>query len=200
MPANVLIATLAHVWRTLEPLQHPMALMGGMAVAAWGYLRATRDVDLLLKIESADLERLLDRLRAAGLRPKQQPPVLALGPLRLLQLLYTPPGEFVDVQIDLLLAESAYHREALARRVAIEVPGVEGALSILSCEDLILHKLLAGRILDRADVAALLRQNRAALDLAYLLRWTHQLALTLELSEAWEQAFPGVPLPSGDPA
>jgi hypothetical protein len=38
-------------------------------------------------------------------------------------------------------------------------------LDVLTCEDLIVHKLLAGRLVDRADAATLLRVNRADLDI-----------------------------------
>jgi len=62
---------------------------------------------------------------------------------------------------------------------------------VTACEDLILHKLLAGRLLDRADAAVLLRANRADLNLEYLLAWTITLSLGDELAQVWEEAFPG---------
>ncbi len=191
MPASPIITALEHVWRTVVDLRCPVAVMGGIAVAAWGHARATRDVDLLIGIDAAQLDVLLQRLAGTGVRAKHQPPVVTLGPLRLVQLLYEPPGTFVDVQIDFLLAESAYHRTALSRRVALDLPGVAVEIFALTCEDLILHKLLAGRILDRSDVAALLRQNRTSLDRAYLLHWARELKLNKDLSEVWEGAFAG---------
>jgi len=48
MPAEPLLRALRHVWVTLEPLGLPMAVMGGIAVAASKHVRATQDVDLLL--------------------------------------------------------------------------------------------------------------------------------------------------------
>ena len=65
----------------------------------------------------------------------------------------------------------------------------------LACEDLILHKLLAGCLLDRADAAMLLRANRTDLNLEYLLGWTTTLSLRAELAEVWEEAFPGEAMP-----
>jgi len=117
--------------------------------------------------------------------------VLPLGSFQLIQFLYEPEGAYMDLQIDLLLADSDYHREALARRVSIQLANLDVQIAILACEDLIVHKLLAGRIIDRADAAALLRANRAALDLAYLLRWTKALSLGKNLAEVWDEAFPG---------
>jgi hypothetical protein len=60
---------------------------------------------------------------------------------------------------------------------------------------LILHKLLAGRLIDRVDAAALLRANRPAVDLAYLLRWAEELDVMGDLAETWSEAFPGERLP-----
>src|SRR5207248_1452514 len=102
---------------------------------------------------------------------------------------------FVEIQIDLLLGDSAYHHAALSRRMPLELPGLSLEVFTLACEDLILHKLLAGRLLDRADVGALLRQNRAALDLVYLFHWAHNLAVDKQLARVWRQAFPGEALP-----
>lgn len=58
-----------------------------------------------------------------------------------------------------------------------------------------LHKLLAGRILDRVDAAALLRANRSLLDFDYLMRWSGRLSLTAVLAEVWNDAFPTEPFP-----
>ena len=195
MAAEVLLKALKHVWVSLEPLQAPMAVMGGLALAAWRHVRATRDVDLLIGVSEDDLGLLLSTLTSAGLRPKHQPPWISVGSLQILQLLYEPPGAYLDLQVDLLLAQSEYHRQALARRVAHPSGHLDVDLDVLACEDLIVHKLLAGRLVDRADAAMLLRANRADLDLEYLLSWTTSLSLGAELAQVWEEAFPGEPIP-----
>jgi hypothetical protein len=70
----------------------------------------------------------------------------------------------------------------------------EREIAVMSCEDLIIHKLLAGRIIDSADVAALLRANRAGLDLAYLKGWLGQRNLLPQLETIWHEKFPSEPL------
>jgi len=193
--AEVVLKALRHVWVSLEPLHAPMAVMGGLALAAWRHVRATHDVDLLIGVSEADLGPLLSTLTSAGLRPKRQPPWTSLGSLQILQLLYEPPGTYLDLQVDLLLAQSEYHRQALARRVPTRLASLDLDLYVLACEDLILHKLLAGRLLDRVDAAMLLRANRADLNLEYLLGWTTTLSLGAELAPVWEEAFPGEAIP-----
>jgi hypothetical protein len=195
MASNVLLAALKHVWTTLAPLRLPMAVMGGVALAVWQYVRATRDVDLLLSLGNTDPGLVMARLAAANIHPKRQPPLVPLGSLQVAQLSYEPAGAFVDVQVDLLLAGSDYHRQALTRRVPVHLPDLGMEIHVLGCEDLILHKLLAGRMIDRADAAALLRLNRGSLDLGYLHKEVAALGLRAEFGEAWRQAFPEEPVP-----
>lgn len=107
--------------------------------------------------------------------------------------MYEPPGALMDLNVDLLLADCIYQRQALDRRVPEELAGLN--LFILACEDLILHKLLAGRMIDRADCVALLRLQRAELDWAYLKNWAARLAVSDGLAEAWAEAFPGEQAP-----
>ena len=79
----------------------------------------------------------------------------------------------------------------MQRRIPVQLPDLDVQVAVLTCEDLILHKLLAGRIIDRADAAALLRANRESLDLGYLRRWATQTGTPPELTEVWGEAFPG---------
>jgi hypothetical protein len=183
------LQALRHVWLAIAPLDLPVAVVGGIALAAWKHVRATRDIDILLGIGEEDLDRVLQRLLAAGVRPKRTPPVTSLGRLELVQLLYEPPEAFMDLQVDLLLADSPYHRVALARRVRTVLPDLDVEIAVLACEDLILHKLLAGRIIDLADTVALLRANHQTLELEYLNRWATSLEIDRELADVWKEAF-----------
>ena len=195
MAGNLVLGALRHVWSILSASKCPMALMGGLALATWQRVRATRDVDILINLAKTDLHSLLGTLASDGIKPKRQPPIFTLGDLRMVELEYQAQGVFVPIQIDLLLADSAYHAAALARRVTTRLPDLDIDVSVLTCEDLVLHKLLAGRIVDRADVIALLQLNRATLDLAYLKKWIKDLNLDRDFTEVWKQAFPNENLP-----
>ena len=91
--------------------------MGGLSLSFWKHVRSTQDVDLLIDPGTAGVEAILEVLQQARVRTKRQPPVIDLGSVRIVQLLYEPKDAFMEIQIDLLLAESTFHREALARRV-----------------------------------------------------------------------------------
>lgn len=196
MAGETVRAILNHVWSALEPLGFPCALMGGAALAVWNHPRATRDVDLLIGINSDDIDRVIAQLGAAGCRPKSDPPLTTIGALHFAQFLYTPPGEFYDAQFDLWLADNDLHKSAISRRVRREIAGVSRPIYVLNCDDLILFKLVAGRMIDRADVAILLRENRGEIDFDYLNGWLERLDLEHAFAEVWREAFPGEEPPS----
>jgi hypothetical protein len=188
MAAAVVLQALEHVWSSLAPLKVPMAVSGGLALAVWQHVRATRDVDLLLGVSEKQFARIHKALNAAGIKPKHKASPVPLGNLQVHQFQYEPPGAFLD----LLLSDSSYHQTALARSVEVKLSSLEGKVFVLACEDLIIQKLLAGRVIDKADVTALLRANRNSLDMNYLRHWCKELDLDRELAIAWEAAFPGV--------
>lgn len=195
MATNAALATLDRLWSVLEPLGKPLAVMGGISLASWGRIRATRDVDVLMAVEPEAVNATIALLRQHGFKPKKHPPIATVGEHRFVQFLYTPPDEFYEVQVDLLLAETALQKSAISRRVQASLPGVARPVDVLNCEDLILFKLIAGRIIDRADAAMLLRENRDAIDFPYLNAWIGDLKLHAEYAEIWEEAFPGETLP-----
>jgi hypothetical protein len=192
MASEILIKALQVIWNALQSMNVPAVVTGGLAMSAWKYARSTRDVDLLIGVELQRSDKILSQLLSMGIRPKQTPPVISLGRLNIIQLLYEPPEAFMEVQIDLLLAESEYYRTALERRIPMRLPDVPLDIAILTCEDLILHKLLAGRFIDRADVAALLKYNISSLNQDYLAHWANQLQLTAELAAIFIEILPSV--------
>ena len=73
----------------------------------------------------------------------------------------------------------------------VKIPIIDREIAVISCEDMIILKLLAGRIVDRADAATLLRKKRERVDEKYLLKWINAHALRFQLAEIWDDAFPG---------
>jgi len=196
MAGETVLRALRHVWLVLRSLNVPAAVVGGLGMAVWKHVRATQDIDLLIAVGADDVGWLLERLAAARIRPRSDLPPISLGQLEVIRLLYEPPETFLEIEIDLLIAKSEYYQRALRRRVAAQLPDLEVEIAVLTCEDAILQKLQAGRIIDRADAAALLRANRESLDVDYILAWTDRLALAVDLAEIWNEAFPGEPLPA----
>jgi hypothetical protein len=195
MASEALRSVLNLVWGTIQPLGQPCALMGGLALAVWSHARFTRDVDLLLGIDRTEIDTVVNQLVSRGCRPKRVPPLLTVGDHSFLQFFYNPPDEFYEIQFDLLLAETPLQKSALSRCIEQGIEGVDRPVSVLSCEDLILFKLVSGRIIDRADAAMLLRENVDDLDLQYLGDWIGRLDLGKDFQEIWAEALPARELP-----
>jgi hypothetical protein len=85
------------------------------------------------------------------------------------------------VPVDVFLSGSEYQRTAFARRRRHETD--LGPLWLISVEDLLLHKLIADRPRDRADVADLLLVA-GSLDETYLRRWAERLGVLERLEKA----------------
>jgi hypothetical protein len=196
MPADVILATLRHLCETLRRLQIPCALMGGLALATWKHPRFTKDVDLLVAPGDANTDDLVRSLIDAGFRAKRAKPLAKIDEAEFLQVFYEPEDSFVEVQIDLLLVRTTYQQEAIRRRTPADSTELGFEIDVLACEDLIVLKLLAGRMIDLADCHALLRANRSSLDVEYVARWLDQLGLRAEFEQAWKEAFPGEQVPA----
>jgi hypothetical protein len=199
MLGDMVTAALRKAWETASELQLPVAIIGGIALTVWRHPRNTRDVDLLIDSSKTDPDSLVRSMQERGFRPMRFPALVNVGTARFIEMLYTPPGTFVDIKVDLQLAESEYQRTALMRRTLFDLPEHKLRIEAISCEDLILHKLLAERMIDRADVVALLRANATSLDWTYLAEWLPKLTLQQIWSDCWREAFPGEPDPLADP-
>ena len=197
MPPEAVLETLRLVWTTLQSLDIPAAVMGGLALTAWKRARFTKDVDLLIALSEQEAKIALGQLLAMGIRSKGSESLIRLPDgTRFLQLVSDVPDALLDIQVDLLLANSDFHREAIERRVTLPESELGFSIDVVSCEDLIVLKLMAGRILDRVDAGELMKANREALELGYLTGWVQRLRLEKPFAEAWGDVFPGSSLPS----
>jgi predicted nucleotidyltransferase len=150
--------------RLMERARISYAIIGGYAVAAWGEMRATRDVDLLCGVQ--DLGNLKSALKAAGYSFEHR------------------TGDADDpisdvIRIDVGSAESAYEMDILAgirgapsgllrRSRTVPFSGME--LKVAAPEDMIVLKLLGGSALDVQDARGILRLQREAVDRELLRR------------------------------
>ncbi len=156
--------------------EHECVLVGGLAVGAHGYVRATADVDFVVR----DLDAASKRLRERGLPVKR-----FRGDFTCLK------GMIGDIRFDVLppLVPISWDR-------AISVSLGEGvSIRVVDLEGLIRLKLKAGGPKDLMDVAGLIllhpaHQERAQeLAVAYRIRdkldiWLHDPRLKAELAEA----------------
>lgn len=155
--------------RILDALSIRWALIGALAANRYrNSPRLTQDVDLLLANRGPD-GALLAALTASGWTVRS-----ATAEGDLLRLRHAEFGA-----ADVLIAGTEYQQLALMRARTESMLGGQ-AVPVLTVEDVIIHKLIAARSQDIADVEAIIAA-RAPLDAGYLQQW---LAFW-EVSELW---------------
>ena len=154
--------------------------IGGLAVQRWGEPRHTRDVDLTLLTgfgaEGAYVARLLERLPGRV----DDPGGFALRAR--VVLLRNSDGVPLDVALGALPFETrSVHRSSVWR-----VPGVD-PLRTCGAEDLVVHKVFAGRDRDWADVRGIVDRQGARLDWELIESEPRLLLELKETPEAWDR-------------
>ena len=169
------------------PPPSPYCLIGAMAVNAWGRVRTTQDIDLLILAQEPTQADLIETLLAHGFQRddtwSEQNPFAKDGVLRLIHPSY--PG----IPLDLLFARDPHAQATLSRRQSLTLLGI--SLWMCSPEDLILLKLKASRPHDFEDALGIVKNPHLQLDLAYLRSWADRLGLQGELHYVLQAASAG---------
>ena len=156
----------------LDSRSIPYLIIGGQAVLVHGEPRLTRDIDVTLGIDVDRLHELLAIVTSAGWSVLTQSPDEFARQTRVLPCEAPESG----VRIDFIFSDSAYEREAMTRPTRLTVGCAE--VRFASPEDLIIHKVVAGRPRDIEDVRSVMLKN-PQLDAAYIRRWLGQLGTAL---------------------
>jgi predicted nucleotidyltransferase len=128
-------------------------VLGGYAMAAHGFPRYTKDLDIFYNPTPPNVDRLIRALTAFGYRGSEITPEGLLTP-RVVHYFGVPP-----LRVDLLnFAAGIGFEEAYAARVAINLDGVE--VPIISLPMLMANKRASGRLQDLADVEKLEQASR----------------------------------------
>lgn len=131
-------------------------LVGGLAVNAWGYVRGTRDIDLVPDPDPENLQRLNTLLRELDGRVDVGGRLLSVDAIR--TFLRTGDRALVDTelgQIDVLqgLPQIPPYASLEEQATDVEVAGL--VVRVCSLEHLIEMKRSSDRLRDRDDLEAL---------------------------------------------
>ncbi len=147
----------------------PFAVIGGIAATFRGDARFTADIDVVIGVDLDEALQLIQRLPQSVFQP------LFPGVDEVLRASYLLPlrHSVTKVSVDIAVGMSGFERQAISRATEVEISGCQ--IPIVTAEDLILMKLLAGRPRDIDDVRNILLRQGAALDWNYLLEIGEQL-------------------------
>jgi len=140
-------------------------LIGGQALLIYGRPRLTRDIDITLGIDTDDFMLLEKACKRLNLK------VLPEKPKDFAEQTKVLPAEDTKsrIRVDFIFSFTQYEAQAIKRvkKVLIDDYPVKFA----SCEDVIIHKILAGRAIDEEDVTSILAKNKSSIDLKYVKKW-----------------------------
>lgn len=167
-----LVRSVARLQQRLEQAGIPSAVIGGLAVSAWGEPRLTRDANLKVLARRDERGRILQLL--ADFTPLHADPDEALQ-RNGVAFFQDPAG----ARIDVMLAETSFDETVIGRASLIELQP-ELVVRVCSAEDLIVYKSVSLRTQDRFDVEGIIRRQGDRLDDRYVEDWLRQFKQALD--------------------
>ncbi len=139
-------------------------VIGGQAVIFHGEPRLTRDIDVTLSSGPEEIHHVLEAIRDAGLDV-----LIDDAEGFACETMVVPcvdPG--TEIRIDIVLSTSDYERQAIERARRVATQGIQ--ICFATVEDLIIHKIIAGRPRDLEDARSILLKNPSP-DIEYIEKW-----------------------------
>ncbi len=163
---------LTRLARALDAASVPYMVIGGQAVLLYGEPRLTRDIDITMGITPDDLEKALQVAQEVDLR------LLVEQPLNFVRQNWVLPA--IDaksgLRVDFIFSWTPYEAQAIERAREVEIDNYP--VRFATPEDVILHKLLAGRPRDLEDIRSILRKQ--SVDVTYIRQWGEAFSAALD--------------------
>lgn len=158
-PQSVPADLFAALAGALSRLHARWYVFGAQAVVLWGRPRLTADIDVTVRMDPEEPERLVRAFEASGfsLRIGNTPEFVRRT--RVLPFVHATSG----MPMDVVLAGPGLEELFLSRAVPVTIGNL--VVPVISPEDLIATKILAGRPKDIEDVRGILRERLSTLDL-----------------------------------
>jgi hypothetical protein len=180
------IEILKQIGAALDSGGFPYMVIGGQAVLLYGEPRLTRDIDITLGASLERLPELVSLVKHIGLEMLVNPDEFTTKTLVL-----PCRDRETGIRVDFMFSWSAYEQEALVRSRSIDLGGA--GVKFASVEDVIIHKIIAGRARDLEDVRLLLIKN-PEFDRQYIRSWLTELDealgedFELRFQQVWQES------------
>jgi predicted nucleotidyltransferase len=151
----------------------PYMIIGGQAVLLYGEPRLTRDIDITLGADTDRFDDLASLSQEIGLTLLPQDPLKFVNETMVLPSLEQSTG----IRVDFIFSFSPYEYQAIqrARKILFGAQSVQFAAP----EDVIIHKIIAGRPRDLEDVRIILLKN-PRVDTGYIRKWLKEFSSVSE--------------------
>lgn len=164
---------LAKIANELRKLRIPYMVIGGQAVLLYGEPRLTKDIDITLGVGVDGLPKIQSAVQKLTLRILVDDPEGFVHRTMVLPAIEDATG----VRVDFIFSNSLYEKQAIGR--AREVPFGKTAVTFASLEDVVIHKIIAGRGRDIEDVTSILLKN-PNYDEGYITGWLKKFDRSLQ--------------------
>jgi len=139
-------------------------VIGGQAVLLYGEPRLTRDIDITLGVDADRLDDVLALARELSLRVLPENVRDFVLQTMVLPCLHEESG----IRVDFIFSFTPYEAQAIKRANRVQILGT--GVCFASPEDVIIHKIFAGRPRDMEDARSILLRNDD-LDIPYIQSW-----------------------------
>jgi len=144
----------------------PYMVIGGQAVLLYGEPRLTKDIDITLGIGIEGLKEvnsvIIQKLNLKALVDEN----FVQNTMVLLAM-----DEKTGIRVDFIFSSSLYEKQAIKR--AFDIKFGNTIVKFSSLEDLIIHKIIAGRAIDIEDVRSIILKN-PDYNTKYIKRWLQE--------------------------
>lgn len=163
--------------RILEEQGIEYVIVGGIAVAGWGNIRTTRDVDVIIALGADNVKKLVRAFGERGFSVSENDVLDALRE----KTHFTIFDERSEYHIHAKGVYGEKERRTLKTRKKVNLSGID--MYIASPEDIIANKLVFGSEQDLKDAEGIYIRQLGELDLEYLGRICREMGVLKELAE-----------------
>jgi predicted nucleotidyltransferase len=150
----------------------PYMVIGGQAVLLYGEPRLTKDIDVTLGLEVERLPVVKAMIERLNFQP------LSLDDQFTRETMVFPCADpNTGIRVDFIFSFSPYEQQAMERVKTVLLGGA--SVRFASAEDVVIHKVIAGRPRDIEDVRSILMKNKN-LDRDYIQDWLTAFSETLQ--------------------
>jgi predicted nucleotidyltransferase len=142
----------------------PYMVIGGQAVLLYGEPRLTKDIDITLGVGVRELNKLKETISSLGFKILVERDEEFVERNMVLPTLDEKSG----IRVDFIFSFSPYERQAIERAKDIKLG--RSLVRFASLEDVVIHKVIAGRPRDLEDIKSILLKNQKY-DSDYIEKW-----------------------------
>jgi len=150
--------------KELDSKSIPYMIIGGQAVLLYGEPRLTKDIDVTLGVDIDKLDELLNSIKKIDLLPLPEYIEDFVGKTFVL-----PVKDLItSIRVDFIFSKTSYEAQAIKNSNKIKIK--DSFVKFARLEDVIIHKIFAGRPRDLEDIKSILIKN-PDFDKNYIKKW-----------------------------